>query len=173
MTLWQLTLKIFNAVLGIAKTVAAIKANQDQEIALLKQVLAAVLPPPPVSFTVTLESNPGELSMGRIAKATLDFQLLDNGSATATLSAVDSVGEPTTFPAGSTAVYTPSDPSIVASVGADGLTGTITPATPPVLATGVTVSVVVTLPGGATLSAVSPAIDVIAGGPAGFSIALS
>lgn len=116
-----------------------------------------------------------------VAKAAVDFVLNDAGTATATLSLVDAAGLPATLPTGSTLsvpTWTPSSPAIVVTPAADGLSATITPATPPVLATDVTIAISSAVMTNADASTVtiagvtSEGIDVVSGGPAGFSIAL-
>lgn len=107
------------------------------------------------------------------ANATIDFQLFDNGSAVASLTPEDSLQMDTTLPAGtSVPAWVPSDPGIVVSGSADGLSAIVTPAAPPVLVTGATVSVSATLPDGTVISGTSDPIDVVAGGPTGFKVSL-
>lgn len=115
--------------------------------------------------------------MANPVKASVDFRLVDNGSATATLTPVDTVGLATTLPAGtSTPTWTSSDPGVVVTAAADGLSAQVTPATPPVLVTGAVITATATLPNnadgsaGATITGSGTPIDVVAGGPAGFQI---
>jgi hypothetical protein len=125
----------------------------------------------PKSLRITFEV--GDEDMAKAAKsASIDFQLQDNGSANATLTAQDAAGLDTTLPAGtSVPVWTPSDTTVLAVVAAaDGMSAVVTPATPPKLATGVTISVSAILPDGTTISGVSDGIDVVSGGPKGFKI---
>lgn len=114
------------------------------------------------------------------AKAKLDFVLVDNGTATGTISFVDSAGEATVPQTGATIDTNPasSDPGVVVSVDSTGLILTITPATPlptplPVGVT-ITATVLITNTDGTiiTLTATSAPLDVVAGGPAGASISL-
>lgn len=113
-------------------------------------------------------------------KAKLDFVLSDAGTATGTISFVDSVGEPTVPVSGATVATNPvpSDPGVTVSVDATQLILTITPTTPlpTPLPTGVTITatVVISNPDTSviTLTAVSAALDVVSGGPAGASISL-
>jgi hypothetical protein len=133
------------------------------------KILEILTPPPPVAFRVTLTE--GEDHMAKAVNATMDFQLLDNGSATATLTPIDSVGEPTTLPAGVVPAWSSSDPAVVVVPAADGMSAALAPASPPVLATGVVITASATLPSGAAITGSGNPIDVVAGGPAGFSIA--
>jgi len=110
----------------------------------------------------------------------VDFSLLDNGTATGTISFVDAVGEPTSPAAGATVstTATSSDPGVTVSVDATGLVLAIAPANPlpNPLPTGVVITAAITITNtdGTVLNftATSTPIDVIAGGPAGASIAL-
>jgi hypothetical protein len=119
----------------------------------------------------------GETTMaGKAVKATVDFQLLDNGTVKFTISPVDSVGNATTLPAGTpplTAVVSDPTKLTVAADPADtsgfGLSQIGTPTGQ--LATGITVNFSTTLPGAtAPIAADSDAIDVVAGGPTGFKV---
>jgi hypothetical protein len=106
-----------------------------------------------------------------ISKATLDFQILDSGSATATLTPVDAEGFTTTLPDGTPIPsWVSSDPGVVVTPAADGMTATLAPSTPPVLVTGVTISASTTLAGGTVITGTSSPIDVVVGGPTGFQI---
>ena len=133
------------------------------------KILEILTPPPPVAFRVTLTE--GEDHMAKAVNATMDFQLLDNGSATATLTPIDSVGEPTTLPAGVVPAWSSSDPAVVVVPAADGMSAALAPASPPVLATGVVITASATLPSGAVITGSGDPIDVVAGGPVGFKIA--
>jgi hypothetical protein len=112
-----------------------------------------------------------------------DFQLLDNGTATGTISFVDSVGEPAVLQSGATVSTTlaVSDPDLTATIDSTGLVISIavslqgTP-TLPISDITVTATINISNPDGTTvgpLTAVSQGIDLVAGGPAGASISLS
>jgi hypothetical protein len=140
----------------------------------LAGIIAMLAPSPPVRLTITLEEN----TMGAVA---MDFQILDNGSATAALNLVDAAGLPTTLPTGATLSVPPwvsSDPGLVATPSANGLTAVISPATPPKLLTGATITAgpaTITNADGSTVTlpaVTSGPIDVIAGGPVGFTLSL-
>ncbi len=106
--------------------------------------------------------------------AGVDFQLFDNGMATATLTPVDAAGIDTTLPAGtSVPAWTSSDPGVVVSGAADGLTAIVTPSTPPVLVQDAILTVTATLPDGTVITGTSDKIDVVGGGPTGFKVALA
>lgn len=144
----------------------------------LDKIIGYLIPPPPVKFIVSITSNQPltkEQQMAKVRKATVDFQLLDNGTATLTATPVDSVGIPTTLPAGSGAgVWTSSNPGLVVTVNpndASGLTATVAPAQPPALLTGAVCTISVLLPDGVTtITGNSDPIDIIAGGATGFTV---
>jgi hypothetical protein len=187
MTVWQLgksiieILKTFGRRLrSIETTLSNIQAQQARQEIQLQQILAQLLPPPPAGFLMTFESNQeNEMANKAPRKATMDFQLLDNGTATATLTLVDAAGLPTTLPSGATIGVPPwasSNPAIVVTPAADGMSAALAPSSPPVLVTGVVISAgpaTITNADGSTVSLAvvsGDPIDVIAGGPAGFSI---
>ena len=68
----------------------------------------------------------------KVVKATIDLPLPDSGTGTATLNFVDAAGLAATLPAGTVPVWTASDPAMVLTPAASGLTSTFGPATPPV-----------------------------------------
>lgn len=111
----------------------------------------------------------------KLSLGSVDFVLHDNGNATATLTPDDAAGLDTVLPAGSSVPsWTPSDPTaITVAPSADGLTCLVTPASPAKLATAVTIAVACTLPDGTVITGTSDPIDVVAGGPVGFKIALA
>jgi hypothetical protein len=118
-----------------------------------------------------LAVNPNkEINMAdkAIKKATIDLPLPDSGAGTATLSFTDAAGLATNLPAGSTTVWTSSDPTVVTVTGnPDNVTAKFAPAVPTKLGTGIIISSVTTLPNGNTLPAAGQPIDVVGGGPAG------
>jgi hypothetical protein len=108
----------------------------------------------------------------------LDFTLLDSGKALATISFVDAAGLPTTSQAGASiaTVWNSNNSGVVVVGRADGLNADVSPATPPVLVSGavITAGTTITNPDGTIigpLPASGNPIDVVAGGPAGMSIA--
>lgn len=155
---------------------AAVLANLvaiNKSVALIQ---TAVIPPLPTAFSILLTQGVNKPNMSKPAvhtNAAVDFELLDDGSATGSLTGTDTENLTVPFPAGTTSTWTPSAPSIVATVNADGISATITPATPPVEVTGVTILVIVTLPNGTVLTSTSGAIDVVPDQITGFSIALT
>jgi len=182
---------IYNAVLNgfasqhsMSESLAAKVDAQGQQIA---QILAILNEAPAtnviVGASITLIEG-ADMQAKKISKAAAigDFQLLDNGTATATISFVDSVGEPTAPVAGATVAtnVVSSDPGIVVALDSTGLVITVSPASPlpTPLPTGVTITATPTItnPDGTTVgpfTAVSQPIDLVAGGPAGASISLS
>ena len=144
----------------------------------VQKITAILEAPPPVAFSIKITQ--GDKMAGRL-KAGIDVQLLDNGTAQATVTLVDAAGLPTTLPTGSTLsvpAWVVSNPAIVATVAADGLSAALAPSVPPVLATDVTVTVgpaTMTNADGTTVTiaaVTSDGIDVISGGPAGFAISV-
>jgi hypothetical protein len=152
----------------------------------LNQILNILLEPAPIAgAAITLQEGANMAVKKAAAKAAVaDFQLLDNGTATGTISFVDAAGEPTTPQAGATVTTTlaVSDPDLSATIDTTGLVITIgvTLVTPlptlPILDITVTATINIANPDGTTvgpLTAVSQGIDLVAGGPAGASISLS
>jgi hypothetical protein len=141
----------------------------------LDQILFYLTLPVRLQLTLTKTSESaqekGDNDMGAAKKGKFKLVLVDSGKGgVATLTPVDAAGLATSLTAGTTApVITSSDPTaIVVDQSADpsGLTATFKPATPPKLATGVTLTATATDPSGAALTGVSEAISVTAG-PAG------
>ena len=133
----------------------------------LVEILAILRPAPPVAASMTLKLQGDSKMAAKAVKATIDLQLPDSGTGTATLTFTDSAGLPTTLPAGTVPVWSSSNPAIVLTPSADGTSAQFGPATPPVLATAVVLTAVTTLPSGTVITATGQAIDVIGGGPAG------
>lgn len=163
-------------------TLTQTNTTLTQTNVLLTQTLQAVLPQSIKGFRINLKGKgQNNLMATKTMKASLDFQLADNGTVTGTLSFVDAAGLTTNLAPGQTASvpsWTPSSPAIVATAAADGLSAVITPATPPVLATDVTITVsavTITNADGTTLvlpAETSEGIDVVGSGVAGFAISL-
>lgn len=161
----------------IERLLRQLVAQAQMNEGLLRQILGLLRYP--TGFKISFEGE--NMAVRKAAKASLDFQLQDNGTANATLTLVDAAGLATTLPAGaslSVPAWVSSNPAIVATAAADGMSAVIAPATPPVLVTGVTITVgpaILTNADGSTVtipSVVSQGIDVVGGGPAGFSIQL-
>ena len=149
------------------------------KVLFLTERLFELIPRPIAGMKITITGDNMNL---KAKKAGLDFQLADNGTATATLSFTDAAGLPTTLPSGSTAVstWTSSDPGVVVTGSADGLSASVTPSTPPVLVAEalISVSTVVTNSDSTTetFTAATPAgdgVSVVAGGPAGMQISIA
>lgn len=104
--------------------------------------------------------------------ASVDFQLKDDGSATATLTPVDAAGLDAAMPAGATVpVWVSSNAAVVVTAAADGMTAAVKPSVPPVLVTGVTITATATLADGTTvLTGTSDPIDVVGDVATGFRI---
>lgn len=172
----QLLETILNAILGVRQTqsaqnleLAEIQVSLAQQNQTLQTLLAILQPPTPdpVSFDINFERDS---PMATKRKATVDFQLLDNGTATATLTPVDAAGNPTSMPSGAgVPVWTSSNPAITVAPAADGMSATLTPTA---LATSVTISATSTLADGVTtISGSGNPIDVVAGTATAFAIA--
>jgi hypothetical protein len=146
--------------------IAEIQSALTQQSETLQTILGFLQPPRPVALEITFE---GESIMAK-RKATVDFQLLDNGTATATLTPVDAAGNPTTMPAGATVpAWTSSSPGIAITAAADGMSATLTPTG---LGTGIIISANSTLSDGVTtLTGSGNPIDVVAGSASAFAIA--
>jgi hypothetical protein len=152
-----------------------IQNTLTQQSETLQTILGFLQPPSAVAFEITYE---GQTIMAK-RKATVDFQLLDNGTATATLTPVDAAGNPTSMPAlqagqagapgASVPAWTSSNPAITVAAAADGLSATLTPTS---LATGVIITATATLADGVTvLTGSGNPIDVVAGTATAFAIA--
>lgn len=158
----------------------AILEKEDENSIKLDKLLELLTPPPPVAFEVEVFSlGTGENPMAKLAKfGKMKITVLDNGTAKAVATAVDSVGIATTLPAGSTTpAWTASDAGVVINpdpTDPSGLTAIFGPATPPALVAAFTVSVDAVLPDGTThIDGTSESNSIIAGGPAGFTVATS
>ena len=111
----------------------------------------------------------------------MDIQLFDDGQGVASITnIVDAAGLPAAFPPGSTTECVSSDPSVVVSgISADGLSAIFAPATPPVLSTGVVLTMKVTFPNnadgtpGKTISEDSDPLDVVGDAASGFKVSLA
>jgi len=152
--------------------------EQNEVLLNTAKILDLLTPAPVAGIQITIEE---ETSMKqKVRTSGVDFQLLDSGKALATISFVDAGGLPTTVQTGATiaTVWTSSDPGVVVVGRADGLNADVSPATPPVLVTGAVVSASTTITNTdgsiiGPLAAQGNPIDVVAGGPAGMSIAES
>lgn len=173
-TVVKLAGQILAALLDVIATLAKQQAQLDR-------IEAAVsTEPAPAGVVITLTEGMKTAMKAKLAKASLDFTLLDNGTGTATLSFVDSLQEPTVAPAGSTVTssFSSSSPQVSVTGAADGmsaaLAAVVNPGDP--LQTGIIVSVstTITLADGTTVlgpfAAQGAPIDIIAGGPAGVQL---
>lgn len=111
--------------------------------------------------------------MAKVVKAGVDFQLLDNGTVKFTATPVDSVGNATSLPAGTAPLVWVSDQGALALSAdpGDGSGFALSQiGTPSALATGINVSCSTSV-NGSTISGAAVPVDIIAGGPTGFSVA--
>lgn len=162
---------------GQEKLAKAVQSNSDK----LDQIIKILTEEPPIAGA---EINFEESEMKPLhhsAKGKLKFVLNDNGTATGTISFLDSVGVPTAPAAGATVATTAtsSDPGVTASVDATGLIVTAAPASPlpSPLPQGVVISCSVSITntdgsvlGPFTCDDSADPLNVTAGGPAGASI---
>lgn len=88
------------------------------------------------------------------------FNLLDDGTATATLSFLDKKGNGIPAPTGVTVVWTSSDTNVGVAPASDGLTAGLTPVG--VLESGATITAVATLADGVTAFTASDVVNVVA-----------
>ena len=161
---------------AMVQSLTNIGAALEALAGMVEDILETLTPPPPVAFRVTIRAgkNEGEV-MAKTAGATVDFRLEDDGTLTGTLTPIDAAGLPTNqpLPVGtSVPVWTPSGPGLTITPAADGMSAVVTPAVPPVLVTGATITVSATLASGAIITGVSDPIDVVGGPAVGFQIAL-
>lgn len=129
----------------------------------------------PVRIVVTVKNNKfkGEDDMDTV-KATVDFQLQDNGTVKFTAKPVDAKGFAATLPAGTPPLsWVSSDPALVLSADPDDNSGFALSqiGTPAGLATGVVVTGSTTLPGAVEpISGSANPVDIIAGPVSGFAV---
>ncbi len=179
----------------IIADIAALRADQDASAAKsqataqscsdkLDQILAILTEPAPVDgaeITFAKEQNDMGKALHHGARGKMKFVLNDNGTATGTISFIDSVGAPTAPVAGATisTTATSSDPGVTTSVDATGLLVTAAPASPlpNPLPQGVVISASVTITnpdatvlGPFTCDNSADPLNVTAGGPAGAHI---
>lgn len=88
------------------------------------------------------------------------FNLLDDGTAKASLSFLDPKNNPIPAPTGVTVSWTSSDPNVVVAPATDGLSATLTPAGP--LESGATITAVATLADGTTKLTATGTVNVVA-----------
>lgn len=170
---------------AITNGFAVLKAQVESNAQKLDEILAILNQVPATNVIAGAQITLGAIMKTKnAAKAAVgDFQLLDNGTATGTISFVDAAGEPAVLQPGATVVTTlaVSDPDLTATIDSTGLVISIAVSlqgTPALPITGITVTatVNVTNTDGTTvgpLTAVSQGIDLVAGGPAGASISLA
>lgn len=104
----------------------------------------------------------------------INFELLDDGTALATLLTVDPKGNVIPFPTGaSLPVWASSDPNVSVAAAEDGMTATVTDGG--ALTTGAVITVTSTLADGTTTISGTGLVDVVADAakPSGFKIAFS
>jgi hypothetical protein len=108
-------------------------------------------------------------------KATVDFQILDNGTVRFTATPVDSVGNTATLAAGTPPLVWVSDqPALTLAADPSDTSGFALSqiGTPTTLATGVNVTCSTTLAGGSgPISGAATPVDVVAGPAGGFTVA--
>jgi hypothetical protein len=160
----------------IANQRAAAQSIQDLQ-GVVGEILKAVTEPnPPAGFEITLKgATPMAANKALKPKATIDFQLNDDGSATGTLTTVDTDQNPIPFPAGATIpAWTSSNAGLTVAASADGQSAVVTPTG--VLLTDAVITVTSTLADGVTvLTGSSEGIDVVADAakPSGFTVSLA
>jgi hypothetical protein len=163
---------------ALAIQVSDLQGSANQILAILNEAPVSTI----AGAQITLVEGANNMQQKKkLAKAGIDFAILDNGSATGTISFVDTVGVTAVVPAGSTVATsaTSSDPGVTVTVDTTGLVLTIAPtqplASPLPVGVIITAAIVVTNTDGTSesVTATSQAIDVDAGGPAGASISLA
>jgi late competence protein required for DNA uptake (superfamily II DNA/RNA helicase) len=103
----------------------------------------------------------------------MDIQILDDGTALASITFKDAKGNAIAAPAGASVSYQTSDPNVSVAANSDGMTATLTPTG--TLVTGVTVTAVATLADGKTQFTDTALVDVVgdAAKPNGISLAIT
>lgn len=169
---------MFSILWRIYNVLCEIKEEARKANTKLEQLVSLLLQEPPIAgATLTFEGVPNMLN------AKLFFSLLDDGTGTGNIAFTDKFGELTNPPSGAviTTTLITSNPILLASVDATGLVVTISLDTtnplPNPLPTGLTVTASISIanPDGSTTSvtAVSDAINVVAGGVAGATLAFA
>lgn len=201
MSVYQLGRQILTAVQGVAQTALGINGRIDciekivrdtqrdlgergdqlvrfsqVEICLLHKILNAVAPSLPVSFHIVLSST-DQIQLSRQGAPPMNFEMKDDGSAVATITDIlDKAGLPASLTgdaiAWSSSDSTPGPSAVSLTPAPDGLSCAIAPATPPTLATGLTITATATLPDSSQLAEASDPMDVIADQAVGFKVSL-
>ena len=176
-TLTTTTTELLKLVGQLAKAEQVLNEKLDEVLVLLE-------PPPLVAFVVSITINgpdgspSKEQSMAAAKKATVDFQVLDNGTVKCVATPVDAMGNPPNppgLPAGSSAPAWKSSDDSAISIALDpaDASGLTLIGTPLKLATGITISVSCALADGTTITGDGDPIDVVAGPAGGFAVSES
>lgn len=111
----------------------------------------------------------------RVKTAGVDFEILDNGTVKYTFTPVDAIGQPTTLPPGTPPLtYSSSSPAMTVAADPSDTSGfgLLAIGTGVAVATGVVVTGQTTLPGAAApIIGTADPVDILAGGPVGFTVA--
>lgn len=156
---------------------AQVNARLDEFGKTLAEIHDAVISPDPIPdhFVITLEQENPLTMATKTLDASVDFQLLDDGTAVATLTTADKAGNPIPFPQGaSLPSWSASDASVTVTPADDGQSAVI--ADNGTLVNGVTISVTSTLADGSTvINGTSDPLDVVADNdsPTSFKVTLS
>ena len=166
---------------GQESQTAAILNSANAELTVLQaiQFLLTPSPTPAAKLVITLESatqlnEKGDNPMAKAAKfGKFRINILDNGTAQYNLSIVDTANLATTLEAGTPApVPTFDNPGVVATPAADGMSGIISPATPPVLVSGATLTVTASQPTLGPVSGTYNPVNIVAGPAGSFVVAV-
>jgi hypothetical protein len=149
--------------------------EDSQLTALMEQVIVLLTPAPPptpgpaVAFRITVE----EEKMANAKSGKIKLDVLGNGTAQGTITGiVDVSGLATTFEAGTVPAWTSSDPGVVATAAADGMSAVVAPAAPPVLVTGATLTVTASQPTQGVITATYTPVNIVAGAAGAFVVSV-
>jgi hypothetical protein len=164
-----------NVVGSLQTTVGQLEQQMTSVLQTVATLLQEITPPTPVVFK--LQFTEGSAEMAKVASGKLKFNILDNGTATATLTPVDAAGVAVPWPSDASAItWTSSNPAVVVTPSTtNNLQAAVAPASPPTLATGVVITAQGTLADGTVVKGDNSAdpINVVAGPAGSFVIALS
>jgi hypothetical protein len=153
-----------------------IETEQRAQGVKLDQILAILRNPVPTGLVVTeAVIQPTGEHMSKVKTAAVDLQILENGTVQFTFTPVDASGNPTTLPAGTPPLtYVSSSPALTLAPSPADTSGfgLIAIGTGIAVATGVVVTGQTTLAGAtAPISGSAAPVDIVAGGPVGFTVA--
>ena len=129
----------------LVQILGALETGNEQLATIISQQSALILlltPPPPatmlLSITSTNEQGETTTMATKASRGKMKLDIHGDGTATASVTFQDNTGLSASLPVGATLVnpFASSDPGIVVTPAADGMSAKLAPSTPPVLVTG-------------------------------------